>query len=78
MKQVLQYFHALSLHNDKAWFDAHKAEYERAKRTITDLAIDLIGGIRAFDDSIGPLSVTDSYPLSEMRIRFLPGISIIC
>ena len=52
--------------------------YRMAKRTITDLAIDLIGGIRAFDDSIGPLSVTDSYPLSEMRTRFLLGISIIC
>lgn len=70
MKQVLQYLHALSLHNDKAWFDAHKAEYERAKRTITDLAIDLIGGIRAFDDSIGPLSVTDCTFRIYRDVRF--------
>ena len=27
MKQVLRFLHALSLHNDKVWFDAHKADY---------------------------------------------------
>ena len=27
MKQVLRFLRSLSLHNDKVWFEAHKADY---------------------------------------------------
>ena len=59
MKQVLRFLHSLSLHNDKAWFEAHKNEYLTAKSTIAELAVRLIEGIRSFDDTIGPLSASD-------------------
>ena len=70
MKQVLKYLHALSLHNDKVWFEAHKADYLKAKATVGELAVRLIEGIRNFDDTIGPLSVSDCTYRIYRDVRF--------
>ena len=70
MKQVLRYLHSLSLHNDKVWFEAHKADYLKAKAAVGDLAVKLIEGIRAFDDTIGPLSVSDCTYRIYRDVRF--------
>ena len=70
MKQVLRFLHALSLHNDKVWFDAHKADYLRAKGTVDELALRLIAGIRSFDDTIGPLSPADCTYRIYRDVRF--------
>ena len=70
MKQVLKYLHALSLHNDKVWFEAHKADYLKAKATVGELAVRLIEGIRSFDDTIGPLSVSDCTYRIYRDVRF--------
>ena len=70
MKQVLRFLHSLSLHNDKVWFEAHKADYLKAKATVGELAVKLIAGIRAFDGSIGPLSVSDCTYRIYRDVRF--------
>ena len=70
MKQVLRFLHSLSLHNDKVWFDAHKADYLKAKHTVEELAVKLIEGIRSFDDTIGPLSVADCTYRIYRDVRF--------
>ena len=70
MKQVLRFLHALSLHNDKVWFEAHKADYLKAKATVGELAVKLIEGIRAFDDTIGPLSPSDCTYRIYRDVRF--------
>ena len=70
MKQVLRYLHSLSLHNDRTWFEAHKADYLKAKGTVAELAERLIAGIRSFDDSIGPLSVSDCTYRIYRDVRF--------
>ena len=70
MKQVLRYLHSLSLHNDKVWFEAHKADSLKAKAAVGDLAVKLIEGIRAFDDTIGPLSVSDCTYRIFRDVRF--------
>ena len=70
MKQVLRFLHSLSLHNDKAWFEAHKNEYLTAKSTIAELAVRLIEGIRSFDDTIGPLSASDCTYRIYRDVRF--------
>ena len=49
MKQVLRFLHSLSLHNDRTWFEVHKADYLKAKGTVAALAERLIAGIRSFD-----------------------------
>ena len=70
MKQVLRFLHSLSLHNDRTWFEAHKADYLKAKGTVAELAERLIAGIRSFDDSIGPLSVSDCTYRIYRDVRF--------
>ena len=70
MKQILKFLHALALHNDKAWFEAHKADYLNAKATVGELAVKLIEGIRSFDDTIGPLSVSDCTYRIYRDVRF--------
>ena len=70
MKQVLRFLHSLSLHNDRTWFEVHKADYLRAKDTVAALAERLIAGIRSFDDSIGPLSVSDCTYRIYRDVRF--------
>ena len=70
MKQVLRYLHSLSLHNDRTWFEVHKADYLKAKGTVAALAERLIAGISSFDDSIGPLSVSDCTYRIYRDVRF--------
>ena len=70
MKQVLRYLHSLSLHNDKVWFEAHKADYLKAKATVNELAVELIEGIRRFDDTVGPLSPADCTYRIYRDVRF--------
>ncbi|MBQ6299884.1 MAG: DUF2461 domain-containing protein [Bacteroidales bacterium] len=70
MRQVLRFLHSLSLHNDKAWFDAHKPDYLKAKDTIEVLAVKLIEGIRSFDDTIGPLNAADCTYRIYRDVRF--------
>ena len=70
MKQVLRFLRSLSLHNDKVWFEAHKADYLKAKATVAELAARLIEGARSFDDTIGPLSVSDCTYRIYRDVRF--------
>ena len=70
MKEVLRFLRSLSLHNDKVWFEAHKAGYLKAKATVSELAAELIEGIRSFDDTIGPLSASDCTYRIYRDVRF--------
>ncbi len=70
MKQLLRFLHSLYLHNDKVWFEAHKADYLKAKETIALLTDRLINGIRSFDDTIGPLTVADCTFRIYRDVRF--------
>jgi uncharacterized protein (TIGR02453 family) len=70
MKEVLRFLRSLSLHNDKVWFEAHKADYLKAKATVGELAAELIEGIRSFDDTIGPLSASDCTYRIYRDVRF--------
>ena len=55
MKQVLRFLRSLSRHNDREWFNAHKADYVKARDRFTAFTGQLLEGIRSFDDTIGPL-----------------------
>lgn len=59
MKEVQAFLHELMCHNNREWFQAHKDEYKAAQAKIASLAEQLIDGIREFDPTIGPLSVSD-------------------
>ena len=70
MKAAIEFMKELSLHNEKAWFDAHKDWYRQAKAEVDDLAARMISGIRAFDSSIGPLSPSDCVYRIYRDLRF--------
>jgi uncharacterized protein (TIGR02453 family) len=70
MEQVLHFLRSISRHNDKVWFESHKADYLKARDTIANLAVNLIEGIRSFDDTIGPLSVSDCTYRIYRDVRF--------
>ena len=70
MEQILEFLEGLHANNDKAWFDAHKAEYQQARNTFLGITEQLIIGIRRFDPSIGPLSIRDCTYRINRDIRF--------
>ena len=70
MKQVMDFLRELSLNNEKPWFEAHKQEYLLAKATVSSLTLKLIEGIHEFDDTIGPLTVSDCTYRIYRDLRF--------
>ncbi|MBR0500504.1 MAG: DUF2461 domain-containing protein [Bacteroidales bacterium] len=70
MKETLAFLDGLALHNDRLWFNAHKAEYQAAAARFSALVEELIEGIRAFDDTIGPLQPKDCIYRIYRDIRF--------
>ncbi len=52
MQLILNYLSDLNIHNDRAWYHAHKAEYQAANAQFEELVQDLILQIGEFDSSI--------------------------
>ena len=59
MKQLIAFLRNLVRNNNKEWFAAHKAEYERAKQTVEALAEELIHRIGEFDPYVANLRPAD-------------------
>ena len=66
----MDFLRELSLNNEKPWFEAHKQEYLLAKATVSSLTLKLIEGIHEFDDTIGPLTVSDCTYRIYRDLRF--------
>ena len=72
MEQLLNFFQALSLNNNKPWFDEHKADYLQAKETLESLALRFMHGVEAFDPRVHDLTVKDITYRIYRDIRFSP------
>lgn len=59
MEEIIEFLKKLSANNNREWFNAHKDEYLHCKSLFDSFTLELIEGIRHFDDSIGPLTVSD-------------------
>lgn len=70
MKRVLDYLRDLHDNNNREWFLAHKAEYVEAKHRFDEFALELLGEIRSFDDSIGNLNLNDITYRIYRDVRF--------
>lgn len=70
MKQMLDFYLRLAQNNNKQWFDAHRAEYEAAKRRLHAFAEEFIHGIEAFDSRCKGLTVKDCTYRINRDIRF--------
>jgi len=59
MNEIIDFLRELSQHNNREWFNTHKADYLSAKAKFEAIVGSLIPEVREFDPSIGPLTVAD-------------------
>lgn len=59
MEEILDFMRRLAAHNDRDWFDAHRAEWLHVKQLRDRLAGELIEGIASFDASVRGLRPQD-------------------
>ena len=52
MKKSVEFLEALSRHNDREWFNAHKELYRQAHAEFAEFMERLIAGIASFDESV--------------------------
>jgi uncharacterized protein (TIGR02453 family) len=50
--ELVSFLAQLKQHNNKSWFDAHRADYQRLLAQFTDLTQDVIFGIAQFDSRL--------------------------
>jgi len=70
MKELLDYYLRLSQHNEKPWFDEHRAEYEASKRKLEDFAEAFIQGVGTFDPRCRGLQPKDCTYRIYRDVRF--------
>lgn len=70
MEQILSFLNELRQHNERSWFEAHKAEYQDVQHYFNDFVADLLIRISAFDPSIQGLNVSDCTYRIYRDIRF--------
>ena len=52
MQQLFQFLSDMAAHNDRAWFAAHRGEYEAAAQTFERVVGDMIARIGAFEPAV--------------------------
>lgn len=70
MEQIISFLQELYENNNKPWFDAHKSEYLKVREKFSAIALQIISGVRKFDNNIGPLSLQDCTYRINRDIRF--------
>ncbi len=75
MKATIQFLADLQQNNHKAWFDAHRSEWDSIRKRFNDLVEELIEGIGEFDPSVRGLRVQDCTYRINRDIRFSPDKS---
>ena len=66
-RMILKYLADLSANNDREWYHAHKAEYQRANAEFEELVQQLILRIGEFDGSV--LGHAPKEPVSYTHLR---------
>jgi uncharacterized protein (TIGR02453 family) len=70
MNEIFQFLTQLDQNNNKEWFDAHRADYERTREQFLHLTEILIHEIRQFDPAIGFLQPKDCMFRIYRDVRF--------
>lgn len=68
--QVLKFLKSLEKNNNKPWMDAHRSEYETAKKLFNEFAENIKNEIAKFDDSIAALKISECTFRINRDIRF--------
>jgi len=69
LQPVFRFLTQLRQHNDRAWFEQHRAEYEGAKARFEDLVDQIIAGLSPVDDLAG-LQAKDTTMRIFRDVRF--------
>lgn len=69
LKPILDFLAQLKRHNDRAWFDKHRENYENAKGLFEGFVTGLIHGIGEFDE-VGGLASKDCVMRIYRDVRF--------
>lgn len=72
MKEIFDFLRELRAHNDREWFNAHKAEYLRLKEKFEHWVEELISRIALFDPEVEGLAVKDCVYRIYRDTRFSP------
>lgn len=71
----LQYLREIAVHNNREWFQEHRAQYDEARTAFESMVQELIARITTFDPSVQYLSVSDCTYRFYRDIRFSPDKS---
>ena len=69
-QDTLDFLSALKENNHKAWFDSHRADYERARANAFEIASSLLGEMASPDQSLQVLSAKDCMFRINRDVRF--------
>ena len=70
LKLTLDFLSELKENNNKPWFEAHKAEFEKAKAEFVVFITQVLEGIKSFDAKIEGLSAKDGIYRIYRDVRF--------
>ncbi len=70
MEQTLIFLRELAQNNNRDWFNAHKSRYQESLDFFRQFAGSLLGGISAFDPSVGNLEAKDTIFRIYKDVRF--------
>lgn len=72
MEEIFEFLNGVQQNNNREWFQAHKDLYKRAEARANEIAVQLIDGVSAFDESCKGLTVKDCTYRIYRDIRFSP------
>lgn len=70
LKLTLDFLSQLKENNNKPWFEAHKAEFEKAKAEFAVFITEVLKGIQSFDSKIEGLNAKDGIYRIYRDVRF--------
>ena len=70
MKAVVEFLRQLHAHSERAWFEAHRAEWLQLQERVRSFAEGLIEGIASFDPSVEGLTAKDCTYRIYRDVRF--------
>src|SRR3712207_5837799 len=74
-KRILKYLQAIAAHNNREWYQEHKAEYLSVRQDFEDGIAKAITRFSSFDEEIAHLQVKDCTYRFNRDTRFSPDKS---
>ncbi|MCK9290688.1 MAG: DUF2461 domain-containing protein [Bacteroidales bacterium] len=67
---ILDFLRLLAANNNKAWFEEHRALYEKRRQELISITDAIISGIRKFDPDLGPIEAKNCLFRQYRDLRF--------